>query len=192
MGCRFLSYQDEKIRELYKITLMKCAKPVIVCWREDLLHNCFSPHPVPTSPKMGTFCSRQRRRQSKKYVILIFSEEKLQYKPLLPCTCDEVDQIYCKLCDAKLLMELSEHLPTYEDMRCLGINLGIHPNAIKACREDNSNSIRNAVFEMLYRVWYHNQDGLRQESEGLYSMKQALVNMGKGILLETVVEKHFN
>ena len=89
-------------------------------------------------------------------------------------------------------MELSEHLPTYEDMRCLGIYLGIDPNTIKACREDNSNSITNAVFEMLYHVWYHNQDGLRLESEGLYSMKQALVNMGKGILLETVVEKHFN
>ena len=75
-------------------------------------------------------------------------------------------------------------------MRCLGIYLGIDPNTIKACREDNS--ITNAVFEMLYHVWYHNRDGLRQESEGLYSMKQALVNMGKGILLQPVVEKHFN
>ena len=125
------------------------------------------------------------------YVILILSSEELYYKPLSPCTCDEVDQIYCKLCDAKLLMELSDQLPTYEDMRCLGINLGIDPNTIKACREDNSNSIRNAVFEMLY-VWYHNQDGLRQESDGLHSMKQALEKMGKRILLETVVEKHFN
>ena len=174
---------------------MKFAKFLIVWLEEDLFHNCFPAGCILCQlTTMGIFCSKHRRRQSKKFVILIVSSEQLCYKPLSlsRCTCDEADQIYCKLCDAKLLMELTDQIPTYEEMRRLGINLGIHPNTIKACREDYSNSIRNAVFEMLYHKWYQNQDGLRRESEGLYSMKQALVKMGKRILLETVVEKHLN
>ena len=92
---------------------------------------------------------------------------------LMSCSCKKSHQIYCQKHDTKLLLSLSENLPTYNVMLRLGIELGVNPNVIKACREDNR-SIADAVFDMLYHKWYKTQDGLGLRSQGLKELERAL------------------
>ena len=109
---------------------------------------------------------------------------------LLQCTCDEDNCIYCEKCDAKLLSHLSDHVATESDMRQLGIELGIHPDVIRACGENNRNNINNAVFDMLYHRWYKTQDGLRRTSSGLKELEQAVVHAGRADLWQIIVRNY--
>ena len=112
---------------------------------------------------------------------------------LVRCTCDETARIHCEKHDPILLVKLSENLPTDEVMRNLGLTLGININVIKACRVDHSNSITDAVFEMLYHKWYKTQDGLGLRSEGLKELERALMakRVGQKLLISTIVRQHY-
>ena len=112
---------------------------------------------------------------------------------LMRCSCKKSRQIYCQKHDTKLLLSLSENLPTYHEMLRLGIELEVNPNVIKACREDNR-SITDAVFDMLYHKWYKTQDGLGQRSQGLKELERALTapNVRQNILVSSVINHHFS
>ena len=112
---------------------------------------------------------------------------------LTQCTCERSGQIYCDQHDALLMLDLSENLPSELEMLKLGLTLRINMNVIKACRVDHSNSITDAVFEMLYHKWYKTQDGLGLRSEGLKNLKRALKapTVGQNILVESVIWTHF-
>ena len=106
------------------------------------------------------------------------------------CTCGEDDCSYCEKCVVQLLQDLSFHLPTPGEMRRLGIELGIHPDVITACRENNINDINDAVFDMLYHHWYKAQGGLRRKSSVLEELGRAIVCVDKPQVWETIIRKY--
>ena len=121
-------------------------------------------------------------------VFRLFSSRKGQ-NFLMSCSCKKSHQIYCQKHDTKLLLSLSENLPTYNVMLRLGIELGVNPNVIKACR-----SITDAVFDILYHKWYKTQDGLGKRSQGLKELERTLTapTVGQNILISSVINHHFS
>ena len=112
---------------------------------------------------------------------------------LSTCSCKKSRHIYCEKHDVKLLLSLSENIPTYNEMRRLGIELRVKVNVIIACREDNR-SITDAVFDMLYQKWYKEQDGLGLRSKGLKELERALAApcVRQNILISSVINHHFS
>ena len=131
-------------------------------------------------------------------ILTMFYEHSKRHQPSnqgdsrAECTCVESRQICCVKHDPKLLMTLSCNIPDVQLMTRLGIKLGLNPNAIKSCWEDNRGSIEQAVFEMMYHKWYKMEDGLGLRSEGLKVLEQALKDVGCGIYINTIVQRHFH
>ena len=113
------------------------------------------------------------------------------YGGLVICTCVQSNQIICDEHDPKLLMTLSRNIPDEHLMTRLGLELCVNPNTIKTCRENNRNSIEQAVFHMLYHNWYKMQDGLGLESTGLKILLDALRNVNCDTYIQTIVQRDF-
>ena len=110
---------------------------------------------------------------------------------LIPCTCDESEHLgVCEKHDRILFWELSNKLSRFEDLLNLGVYLGVDE---RLCKE-NSSTIPIAVFDMLYYKWYKSQDLDKLQKVGLKDLCDVLrhKNVGKNILVGSVINKHFN
>ena len=105
------------------------------------------------------------------------------------CTCQDPSQKFCGLCDPRVLMNLARKIPNPCLMTQLGLELGVNADTTETCRNNNSD-INQAAFDILYHKWYKSlliQKG--SEYDWKSELKQALVNVGQGNLIRTIVER---
>ena len=105
------------------------------------------------------------------------------------CTCQDQLQTSCMLCDPRKLMKLARNIPDDCLMTQLGLELGVNANVIETCKNDNKR-ITQAVYDMLYNKWYKSLL-IQEDSEYDWKseLKKALVNIGQGNLIRTIVER---
>ena len=64
-------------------------------------------------------------------------------------------------------------MSTDQEMKDLGISLGISMENIKSARTDNQTSINGAVMDMLYFSWYKEFNGPEEEARNV--LRNALI-----------------
>ncbi len=83
---------------------------------------------------------------------------------------------------ASLLNEVANRIGTSDQMRNVGICLGVPPETIKFLLDANPQSINSAVFEMLYEKWW--KISQRTEPEVKAHLQKALSRAGLDLVAE--------
>ena len=83
---------------------------------------------------------------------------------------------------ASLLNEVGNRIGTPDQMRNVGIGLGVPPETIKFLQEGNPQSINSAAFEMLYEKWW--KISQRAETEVKAHLQKALSQAGLDLVAE--------